>query len=92
MNKKNLGYHIGKLYLKFRQWQHPAILKWLYVLVPIAVVFIFSNFFVWVFIIAFSVMVATRYDNEEKENEELNKSAMDSGHSFYWWFLNDWRK
>ena len=39
MNKKNLGYRLGKLYRKFRQWQHPAILKWLYVLVPIAVDF-----------------------------------------------------
>lgn len=90
MNKKNLGYRLGKLYRKFRQWQHPAILKWLYVLVPIAVVFIFSNFFLWVLTIAFSVMIATRHTNEVKENEELNKSAMDSG--LYWWFQNDWRK
>ena len=58
MNKKNLGYRLGKLVRKFRQWQHPAVLKWLYVLVPIAVVFIFSNFFVWVLVIAFGVMLA----------------------------------
>jgi hypothetical protein len=73
MNKKNLGYRLGKLYQKFRQWQHPSILKWLYVLVPIAVVFIFSNFFVWVFIIAFGIMVATR-QGDNSEQTEINNN------------------
>jgi|GEM_PF-1810207 len=64
MNKKNLGYHIGKLYLKFRQWQHPAILKWLYVLIMGAIGIVFWEFVLCVFIIVF---ITTLPDHSEKK-------------------------
>ncbi len=96
MNKQNLGYRFGQLYLKFRQWQHPTVLKWLYVLVPVAGVFIFSNFFAraFPFIIVFGIVIATRQARHVNSGsvEYHKKAGFREGHSgFGYYNKNNWK-
>lgn len=85
---QQLGYRIGKLYLKFCQWQHPTVLKWLYVIFILGTVFvIFFDFFAWLLIIVLCGIALALYSdivwgptqaeqqiiNELKEIKELQK-------------------
>lgn len=64
MNKQNLGYRLGKLYRKFRQWQHPTVLKWLYVVLIFGTIFVlFFDFFVWLLIIVLCGIALVLYSD-----------------------------
>lgn len=92
VNKQQFGYKVGKLYLKFKQWQHPTLLKWLYIfLLTSLIFFVFSDFFIYLLIfILFIVALALYSDlvwgptpaeqqiiNELKEIKELQKEKRD---------------
>ena len=85
MNKQNLGYRLGKWYRKFRQWQHPTILKCLYVLIMGAISVVFWDFVLCVFMIVF---IATSGTGKIK----VKKAGFREGHSgFGYYNKNNWK-
>lgn len=71
MNKQQFGYKLGKLYLKFRQWQQPIWVKILFVIFTILlssfILYILRNIIVVALILCLLVyLVFFLLDNEEE--------------------------
>ncbi|GAB1669825.1 hypothetical protein [Mannheimia haemolytica] len=88
--KNNFGYWLGRKVRAFKEWKHPKLLKWTYVISAILAIFIiFFDFFVWLLMGVLCVIAVALYSDlmwgptpaEKRITEQLEKINDSLGHN-----------
>ncbi|MDE8035228.1 hypothetical protein OQ257_08630 [Actinobacillus equuli subsp. equuli] len=62
--EKNFGYRLGTLVRRFKEWNHPTLLKWCYVIsVTLSLLILFFDIFVWLLVCILCLIAIVLYSD-----------------------------